>query len=297
MASQRDVKNRIGSVKNIQKITRAMEMVAAARLRRAEQRIAALRPYAEAIRRMTRQAALAAGAEAARLPLLGERERTENVALLLVTGDRGLAGGFNSQIIRAGIRASTELGEEGPKTVWYAAGRRGVSSLSFRGRELSGSYSGFADRPSYADARSIADDLISAFLDGQCDRVDIIYNSYVSPLTQEVTRETLLPLSRATLTEGGEGDGDKGPSALVEYEPGPEEILKRLVPDYVEISIYRALIESTAGFFGAQMTAMRSASENAGEIITDLTLQMNRARQAEITQEIMEVVAGAEGLN
>jgi len=312
MASQRDVKNRIGSVKNIQKITRAMEMVAAARLRRAEQRIAALRPYAEAIRRMTRQAALAAGAEAARLPLLIEREQTENVALLLVTGDRGLAGGFNSQVIRAGIRASTELQEEGPKTTWYAAGRRGASSLSFRGRELSGSYSGFADRPAYADARSIADDLISAYVDGQCDRVDIIYNAYVSPLTQEVTRETLLPLSRATLTEGGGGAGDagqggskesdltdgaKGPSALVEYEPGPEEILKRLVPDYVEISIYRALIESTAGFFGAQMTAMRSASDNAGEIITDLTLQMNRARQAEITQEIMEVVAGAEGLN
>ncbi|HEY5045671.1 MAG TPA: ATP synthase F1 subunit gamma [Solirubrobacteraceae bacterium] len=305
MASQRDVKNRIGSVKNIQKITRAMEMVAAARLRRAEQRISALRPYAEAIRRMTRQAALAAGAETARLELLREREQTENVALLLVTGDRGLAGGFNSQIIRAGIKVAAELQEEGPQTVWYAAGRRGVSSLTFRGRELNGSYSGFADRPAYADARGIADDLIAAYIDGKCDRVDILYNAYVSPLTQEVTRETLLPLSQATLTEGaGEDDGTeaaadsaKGPSALVEYEPGPEEILKRLVPDYVEISIYRALIESTAGFFGAQMTAMRSASENAGEIITDLTLQMNRARQAEITQEIMEVVAGAEGLN
>jgi F-type H+-transporting ATPase subunit gamma len=305
MASQRDVKNRIGSVKNIQKITRAMEMVAAARLRRAEQRIAALRPYAEAIRRMTRQAALAAGAETARLELLRERKQTENVALLLVTGDRGLAGGFNSQIIRAGIKVAAELQDEGPRTVWYATGRRGVSSLTFRGRELSGSYSGFADRPVYADARGIADDLIAAYIDGRCDRVDILYNAYVSPLNQEVTRETLLPLSQATLTAGEEGDGTesavadsaKGPSALVEYEPGPEEILKRLVPDYVEISIYRALIESTAGFFGAQMTAMRSASENAGEIITDLTLQMNRARQAEITQEIMEVVAGAEGLN
>jgi F-type H+-transporting ATPase subunit gamma len=310
MPSQRDVKDRISSVKNIQKITRAMEMVAAARLRRAEQRIAALRPYADALRRMTRQAAQAAGAEASRLPLLSEHESTDNVGLLLVTGDRGLAGGFNSQIIRAGVRASADYGEQSRQTAWYATGRRGVSSLSFRGHELKGSYTGFADKPAYADARSIADDLITGYIDGELDRVEIIYNAYISPLTQEVTRETLLPLSQATVaaeqhehehdtpdpdhpTQGASPDA---PRALVSYEPEPEEILKRLVPDYVEISIYRALVESTAGFFGAQMTAMRSASENAGEIITDLTLQMNRARQAEITQEIMEVVAGAEGL-
>jgi F-type H+-transporting ATPase subunit gamma len=299
MASQRDVKNRISSVKNIQKITRAMEMVAGARLRRAEQRIIALRPYADALRRMTRQAAQAAGAEAASMPLLTERESSSKVGLLLITGDRGLAGGFNSQIVRSGVRIGTELSEEGLEPVWFAAGRRGVSSLSFRGRDVVGGYTGFADRPAYADARGIAEDLITAYIDGRVDRVDILYNAYISPLTQTVTRETLLPLSRATIT--GEDDPQtersEGPSALVEYEPGPEEILKRLVPDYVEISIYRALIESAAGFFGAQMTAMRSASENAGEIITDLTLEMNRARQAEITQEIMEVVAGAEGLN
>jgi F-type H+-transporting ATPase subunit gamma len=305
MASQRDVKDRISSVKNIQKITRAMEMVAAARLRRAEQRIAALRPYADALRRMTRQAAKAAGAEAGRLPLLSEHDSTDHVGLLLVTGDRGLAGGFNSQIIRAGVRIAEEYDEQGAQAVWYAAGRRGVSSLSFRGRDLSGSYTGFADKPAYADARSIADDLITGYIDGQLDRVEIVYNAYVSPLTQQVTRETLLPISQATIAaeepEGGEDSQDAaasdGPRALVSYEPDPEEILKRLVPDYVEISIYRALVESTAGFFGAQMTAMRSASDNAGEIITDLTLQMNRARQAEITQEIMEVVAGAEGLS
>ncbi len=303
MASQRDVKNRISSVKNIQKITRAMEMVAAARLRRAEQRIAALRPYAKAIRRMTHQAADAAGAEASSFPLLAEHEREQNVALLLVTGDRGLAGGFNSQIIRTGVRAGTELVEGGKTPVWYATGRRGVSSLTFRGRDLSGSYTGFTDRPAYADARAIAQDLIEAYVEGRLDRVEILYNSYVSPLTQTVTRETLLPLSEAVLSpeEGGdEDDQDERPAcprALVEYEPDPKDLLERLVPDYVEISIYRALIESAAGFFGAQMTAMRSASDNAGEIITDLTLQMNRARQAEITQEIMEVVAGAEGLN
>jgi F-type H+-transporting ATPase subunit gamma len=307
MASQRDVKNRISSVKNIQKITRAMEMVAAARLRRAEQRIAALRPYAEAIRRMTRQAARDAGAEASSLALLAERERGEgqsSVGLLLVTGDRGLAGGFNSQVIRAGMSTDAQLREEGLATVWYAAGRRGVSSLTFRGREISGGYTGFTDRPAYADARDIASRLVADYIDGRLDRVEILYNSYVSPLTQVITREVLLPLSQATLTgaqgeedEGEDTQGDQGPHALVEYEPGPAEILERLIPDYVEISIYRALLESSAGFFGAQMTAMRSASENAGEIITDLTLQMNRARQAEITQEIMEVVAGAEGLS
>ncbi|HEV3094759.1 MAG TPA: ATP synthase F1 subunit gamma [Solirubrobacteraceae bacterium] len=301
MASQRDVKNRIASVKNIQKITRAMEMVAAARLRRAEQRIAKLRPYADAIRRMTYQAAKAAGAETSSFPLLREHERVENIGLLLVTGDRGLAGAFNSQIIRSGVRAGAELGDEGLQTAWYATGRRGVSSLTFRGRELSGSYTGFTDRPAYADARSIADDLMSGYVDGKLDRVEILYNSYVSPLTQHVTRETLLPLSGSVLEgDDAEGQGEQGPThpqPLVEYEPGPVEILERLVPDYVEISIYRALIESAAGFFGAQMTAMRNASENAGTLIEDYTLQMNRARQAEITQEIMEVVAGAEGLS
>lgn len=300
MASQRDVKNRIASVKNIQKITRAMEMVAAARLRRAEQRISQLRPYAEAIRRMTFQAARAAGAEASSFPLLSEHEQVRRVGLLLITGDRGLAGAFNSQIIRAGIRAGSELTDQGIEPVWFATGRRGVSSLTFRGRDLDGSYTGFSDRPGYADARSIADDLMTGYVDGRLDRVEIVYNTYVSPLTQHVTRETLLPLSGPVLAseeEGGEDAAEQsGPQPLVEYEPDPEEILKRLVPDYVEISIYRALIESTAGFFGAQMTAMRNASENAGTLIEQYTLQMNRARQAEITQEIMEVVAGAEGL-
>jgi F-type H+-transporting ATPase subunit gamma len=298
MASQRDVRNRITSVKNIQKITRALETVAAARLRRAEQRIQALRPYADAIRRMTRQAAQAAGAETSRLPLLSVHDTQTRVGLLLITGDRGLAGAFNSQVIRGGVRAASELAGEGLQSTWYATGRRGVSSLTFRGLELSGSYTGFADRPAYADARSIADDLITAYIDGHVDRVEIIYNAYVSPLTQRVTRETLLPISQATIAgEQEESESEhEGPRALVDYEPSPEEILRRLVPDYVEISIYRALVESAAGFYGAQMTAMRNASENAGELITSYTLQMNRARQAEITQEIMEVVAGAEGL-
>ncbi len=292
--NQRDVKNRIGSIKNIQKITRAMEMVAAARLRRAEQRITALRPYAEAIGRMTRQAAHAAGTEVTRLPLLAEHANEQRVALLLVTGDRGLAGAFNTQIVRAGVRAAAEYEAEGRQMRWYASGRRGVSSLTFRGRDVVGAYTGFTDRPAYADARRIADDLIVAYTDDQVDRVEIIYNGYVSPLTQIVRRQTLLPLAREDVLDHEREDDT--PNPLVDYEPDPEEILEALVPDYIEISIYRALLESTASEHGARMTAMRNASENAGEIITDLTLEMNRARQAEITQEIMEVVAGAEGV-
>ena len=302
----KDVKSRISSVKNIQKITRAMEMVAAARLRRAEQRIESLRPYAGAIRRMTRQAAEAAG-NVPSLPILNEHEAENAVGILLVTGDRGLAGAFNSQIVRAGLRAGVDYENEGKSTVWYASGRRGVSSLTFRGRETKGAYTGFTDRPAYADAREIAADLMTAFVDGDVDRVEIVYNRYVSPLTQEVTRETLLPLQQATILEGGEGlvgravadddgDDDHGKHALVEYEPDPDVILERLIPAYVEISIFRALLESTASEHGARMTAMRNASENAGDIIKDLTLEFNRERQAAITQEIMEVVAGAESL-
>ncbi|HEV7495910.1 ATP synthase F1 subunit gamma [Baekduia sp.] len=299
--SQRDVKNRIASVQNIRKITRAMEMVAAARLRRAEQRIEHLRPYAGAIRRMTRQAAEAAGGEIGALPILAEHESQQRVALLLVTADRGLAGAFNSQIIRAGIRAAQEYEEQGKEVVFWATGRRGVSSLTFRGRDPKGAFTGFTDRPAYANAREVAEDLMANYIDNNVDKVEIFYNGYVSPLVQEVRRETLLPLQQATILEGTEretegAEGDTGHHALVEYEPDPAAILERLVPDYVEISIFRALLESTASEHGARMTAMRSASENAGEVIDDLTLEMNRVRQAEITQEIMEVVGGAEAL-
>jgi F-type H+-transporting ATPase subunit gamma len=298
MASQRDVQERIASVKNVQKITRAMEMVAAARLRRAEQRIEALRPYAGAIRRMTRQAAEAAE-NVPSLPILQEHESVEKIGLLLVTGDRGLAGAFNSQILRAGLRAAAEHEDAGHGLAWYASGRRGVSSLTFRGKEVAGSYIGFTERPAYGDARHIAEELMAVYVDGQVDQVEIFYNGYISPLTQEVRRETLLPLQQATILEAEEDEDDgEQPEhrALVEYEPDPEEILKRLVPDYVEISVYRALLESAASELGARMTAMRNASQNAGELIDDLTLEMNRARQAEITQEILEVVAGAEAL-
>src|SRR3954451_4552051 len=296
MPSTKDIKSRISSVKNIRKITRAMEMVAAARLRRAEQRIEQLRPYADAIRRMTRRATEAAE-DIPSLPLLQEHENVEHVGFLLVTGDRGLAGAFNSQIVRAANRRRREIEEEGHKVVWYASGRRGVSSIEFRGLELAGGYTGFTDRPAYADARRISDDLVAAYVDGKVDRVEMFYNGYISPLTQEVRHETLLPLQEADVLgdedededgdssqqeQSGEGDAPDHSRALWIYEPDPEEILKRLAPDYVEISIYRALLESTASEHGARMTAMRSASENAADLIDDLTLEANRQRQADI---------------
>jgi F-type H+-transporting ATPase subunit gamma len=301
--SPRDVRTRIKAVTNIEKITRAMAMVAAARLRRAVQRIEALRPYASAIRRMTRQAAQASGA-IGRVPILQEHAEVRTVGLLLVAGDRGLAGAFNSNIIRAGIAAGREHEAAGRRVIYFASGRRAASSLIFRGLTPVDSFTGFTDRPSYSDARRIGQRLTAAYLDNEVDQVEIFYNGYASAISQVVRRETLLPLQRATVLEEDAPEEPEEPvsgaapqhRAAPEYEPDPEPVLKRLVPDYVEISIYRALLESTASEHGARMTAMRQASDNASELMQDLTLQMNRARQAEITQEIMEVVAGAEGL-
>ena len=317
MANLKDIRGRIASVKNIRKITRAMEMISAARLRKAEQRIEALRPYADALRRMTARASQAAD-NIPNLPILQEKEKVETVGILLITGDRGLAGPFNSQILRAGNQRMRHLRSDGKEVLWYAVGRRGVSSLEFRQFEIGGSWTGFTDRPAFADARRVADGLASAYVDDKVDRVEIFYNGYISAVNQEVRHETLLPLQQADViggdpgqtregsepsstAEGSDPSGDNGDEhihdrALWIYEPDPEEILARLVPDYVEISIYRAMLESTASEHGARMSAMRSASDNAAELIDDLTLAANRQRQAEITQEIMEVVAGAEGL-
>jgi F-type H+-transporting ATPase subunit gamma len=296
--SPRDVRTRIKAVTNIEKITRAMAMVAAARLRRAVMRIEALRPYASAIRRMTRQAAQASGA-IGRVPILQEHAEVRTVGLLLVAGDRGLAGAFNSNIIRAGVAAGREHEAAGRRVVYFASGRRAASSLTFRGMVPVESFTGFTDRPNYTDARRIAERLMAAYLDEEVDQVEVFYNGYTSAISQVVRRETLLPLQRATVLEedpAEEPASGSGQQHRPEYEPDAEPVLKRLVPDYVEVSIYRALLESTASEHGARMTAMRHASDNASELMQDLTLQMNRARQAEITQEIMEVVAGAEGL-
>lgn len=302
--AQSDVKARIASVQNIRKITRAMEMVSASRLRKAEQRASSLRPYADAVRRMTSQAAAAAGSgELQSQPVLQTHEQEKVVGLVLVTADRGLAGAFNSQILRAGLNRAQELEAAGEEARFYVTGRRGEAALNFRNKPIDGAYTGFTDAPNQSHASRVAEELVAAYVDLKLDRVEVIYNGYVSPLVQEVRRETLLPLAAANVVDdAGEHDiADEqqtdGPKALVEYEPDPAEILAELVPEFVEISLLRALLESAASEHGARMTAMRSASDNAADVIETLTLAMNRARQADITQEIMEVVAGAEALN
>jgi F-type H+-transporting ATPase subunit gamma len=305
MASQKDVKSRIASIKNINKITRAMEMVAAARLRRAEERIAALRPYAQGMRKLTRRAAEQAGG-VPRVPVLEEREDVKNVGVVLVTGDRGLAGAFNANIIRDGMRLGKELRQQNTEPSFTAVGRKGVSALTFRKQDLRSSYIGFTDRPGFANAREIGEEMTAAYVDGELDRVELIYNRYVSPLTQHVWRQTLLPLQQAdVIGEGVESEEAEEEQSEIEeaharsafeYEPDAEVLLSQLIPEYVNISVYRALLESAASELGARMTAMRSAAENAEEMMDDLTLEMNRVRQADITQEILEVVAGAEAL-
>jgi F-type H+-transporting ATPase subunit gamma len=304
MATQKEVKSRIASVKNIHQITRAMEMVAAARLRRAEQRIDNMRPYAQAIRKMTQQVS-EASTEIPRVALLDEHDSVDRVGVLLVTGDRGLAGAFNTNIIREGVRLKREFAADGAEVAFSVIGRRGVSSMGFRGENVEHSYAGFTDRPAFTDAREISHDVTSAYVDSDLDRVELVYNRYVSPLTQYVRRQTLLPLQQAEVF--GEGIPEPEPpadeelaeahlKAFWDYEPEPEQLLPMLFGEYVDLSVYRALLESSASELGARMTAMRSAAENAQDMIGDLTLAMNRARQAEITQEILEVVGGAEAL-
>jgi F-type H+-transporting ATPase subunit gamma len=294
VATVQELKRRIKSISNTRKITRAMELVAAAKLRRAEARITALRPYAETMAELI--AGVGRAASSVRLPLLEQREAVEAVAIVPLTGDRGLAGAFNAQIIRRAFALERSLQAEGMAVRWIAVGKKGRSTLTFRRRELAGSYIGFTDRPSYEDAQAIAHRVGELFTEGDVDRVVLVYNTYVSALTQRVTEQDILPISRDILeTDEEERKADTLRGDFI-FEPEPEQILERLLPVYLETQIYRALLESTASEQGARMTAMRNASKNAGDLIDSLTLSMNRARQAEITQEILEVVGGAEAL-
>ncbi len=294
MATVQDIKRRLRSVRNTRKITKAMELVAAAKLRRAEARIEALRPYADRMRELMIGTARATPSR--QFALLEERD-VGNVAILPITGDRGLAGAFNAQILRRAFALEREARGEGQTARWVVVGKKGRSSLRFRRYDVAEAWVDFTDRPEYSDAAAIANKLAELYTEREVDRVVIVYNHYESALTQRVVVEDVLPIPRTAL----EDEEEKTPYEIALegdfiYEPEPEEILKRLLPTYLETSIYRALLESAASEHGARMTAMRNASKNAGELIDRLTLDMNRARQAEITQEILEVVAGADAL-
>ena len=294
MATLQDIKRRIRSVRNTRKITKAMELVAAARLRRAEERIVQMRDYADRMQEPTAGTARAA-ASLRGLTLLQQRE-PRRVAVVALTGDRGLAGAFNGQILRRAFALERTLRSEGREVRWLVVGRKGRSTLAFRRYEVDQAWTGFTDRPAYADAQGVAHRLAELYTEDEIDRAVLVYNQYVSPLVQRVTEQQILPISEEVLGRHEEEEHREALLGDFIYEPEPEQILERLLPVYLETEVYRALLESAASEHGARMTAMRNASKNAVELIDSLTLDLNRARQAEITQEILEVVAGADAL-
>jgi F-type H+-transporting ATPase subunit gamma len=294
MATVQELRRRVRAITNTRKLTKAMELVASARLRRAQERIESMRPYADRMMELMGGTARAS-ASVRSLPLLQRRE-VSTAAIVPVTGDRGLAGAFNAQILRRATAIYRELQGQGVDVRWLPVGRKGISTLRFSRFELEGQWGGFSDNPRYHDAQAIAHRLSELYIDGAVDRVVLVYNHFVSALTQQVTASDVLPIPEDVLgTSEEERDHDRLVGDFI-FEPEPEQILERLLPVYLETEIYRALLESAASEQGARMTAMRNATKAAGELIDDLTLAMNRARQAEITQEILEVVAGADAL-
>lgn len=299
MASTRDIKRRIESVRGTRKITRAMELVASAKLRRAQDRIESLRPYAQSMRRLMAQAARQSGSLQG-MPLLEERDGLRRGAIVVVTGDRGLAGAFNVNILRRGFAIAEEMQAEGAQeVVFVAVGKKGIGTLRFRGKTVDRSFQGFSINPTYADAQQVAEHLVERFTsEGGVDRVTLVYNAFKSVLEQKVTDEQLLPIPRRIVEDEDDIEDNESSltKALAFFEPEAKDFLEKLLPTYLDTTIYRALLESAAAELAARRAAMRNATDNAGELIDAYTLQMNRARQAAITQEILEVVAGADAL-
>jgi F-type H+-transporting ATPase subunit gamma len=294
LASVQDLRRRLRSVGNTRKITKAMELVASARLRRAQARIEEMRAYAETMRELMAGTARAS-ASVRGLPLLQRRDE-ETVAVVPLTGDRGLAGAFNAQVLRRAFALERSLRADGKRVSWLVAGKKGRSTLRFRHYDLTAAWTGFSDKPAYADAQAIVHRMTELYEQGEVDRVVLVYNEFVSALVQRVIERDVLPISEDLLETDEEERAQDAFRGDFIFEPEPEQILERLLPAYLETELYRALLESAASEQGARMTAMRNASKNAGELIDSLTLEMNRARQAEITQEILEVVAGADAL-
>jgi F-type H+-transporting ATPase subunit gamma len=281
LATLRDLKRQIASVKNIAKVTEALQTVSAVKFRKAEARVKQARPYAENVEQMMRDVARSAGSES---PLLAGREGN-TVAVASLTADRGLAGGFNAQVLRRTVQFRREQEAE---MVQVVSGRKAVAFFRFRRIELREVYTGFSDNPTYEKAREIGRALTKLFNDEEADEVYLIYNRFENALIQRPVVTRLLPVAP---------EDEEGVSTFFEYIPDADTILRKLVPRYVETMVWQALLESAAGEHGARMTAMKNATDNANELAKDLTLEMNKARQAQITREISEIAAGAEALS
>ena len=293
MASLRDIRKRIRSVKNTRQITKAMKMVSAAKLRKAQDAILAARPYATMLDQIIADLSVRSGDENLTHPLLVARP-VRKVELVLLTSDRGLAGGFNSNVIR---RANRFLYENTAmeRIQLATVGRKGNDFFRNRGQSIRKDFGGLYQRLNYRAAADVTEELVASYLNGEVDAVHIVYNEFVTAITQKVTVAQLLPLQ--TLGTPGQAPSEGAP-ALVDfkYEPDRQAVLDRLVPQAVNIKLYRALLESVASEHGARMSAMENATSNASDMIGSLTLTYNRTRQAVITKELMEIVSGAEAL-
>jgi F-type H+-transporting ATPase subunit gamma len=284
LASARDFQRQINTVKNQARVFSALQTVSSVKFRKAEARVKKARPYADNVEQMMRDVA---GSASGDLPLLVGRE-VNRVAICALTADRGLAGGFNAQVLR---RTVSLRNEKDSNALQVASGRKAVAFFRFRRVRLAETFTGFTDNPTYEKAREIGSTLTSLFEDEEADEVYLVYNRFESALNQKPVVKRLLPVA-----EEGDEDEDEGASYM-EYVPDAETVLKRLVPRYVETMVWQALLEGAAGEHGARMTAMKNATDNANDLVRDLTLQMNKARQAQITQEILEIVGGAEALS
>jgi len=296
MSSQRDIRRRIVSVQNTRKITKAMQMVAAARLRRAQMRIESTRPYALHMLEFIGQMARYLQVDLSMHPLLKPRTEINKVAVIALTADRGLCGAFNSNIIRRALELVDGYVAQGVDYDLVVMGRRGVSTVRFLKKyRLDKAYLDVTERTAFLEAQALTNGVVRRYAAGTIDRVHLVFNRFKSPMEQFVTDQVILPIQEEVTGLYTPSDAREHMDFL--FEPSPEAILADLLPSYVEITIYRAILEGMASEHGARMTAMRNASEAADEMIDDLTLAMNRARQWSITQEILEVVAGADALS
>jgi len=294
MAKARELKRRIKSIDNTRQITKTMEMVAASKLKRAQDRVIAARPFDEFMRQVIGQLREGAGESLGDFPLLREEPVSGRAAVLVVTSNRGLAGAFNANLVRAARTLLTEIRSRGLETELHVVGKKGAGMLRYQGDPPDQTIIDLSDRPSFEEAERLTDPLIAGFIDGTLDEVHLVYSLFKSPVEQRPAAARILPLPSAAEEEGERAEREYEP--IYEFLPSPEMILTRILPLFLKYGVYRAIIESAASEHGARRTAMKNATDNAKELIRTFTRRYNRARQAQITQEIAELVGGAEAL-